>query len=69
MNLTKALIKQALGFETDAQLAQFFDTSKQAVSQWGDDSVAIPLGRQWQAKALRPDLFGDQQAQKGRRRA
>lgn len=58
MNLTKAVIKEALGLETDAQLAQFFGTSKQAVSQWGDDSAAIPVARQWQAMALRPDVFG-----------
>ena len=57
MDITKASVKRALGIETDTDLAQFFATSKQAVSQWGDDNAPLPKGRQWQAIALRPDLF------------
>lgn len=57
MNITKAVLKERLGVETDAELAEFFGTSKQAVSQWGADDVPIPAGRQWQAMAKRPDLF------------
>lgn len=57
MTITKASLKRALGLETDTELAQFFGTTKQAVGQWGDDDKPIPEGRQWQARALRPDLF------------
>jgi len=56
MNLTKRTTREALGFATDRQLADFFGTSKQAVSAWGEDEP-LPEGRQWQARALRPDLF------------
>lgn len=57
MNITKQQIKDALGLTTDVQVAAFFGTSKQAVGAWGDDE-ALPEGRQWQAIALRPDIFG-----------
>lgn len=55
MDITKASLKLALGVETDTELADFFGTTKQAVGQWGDGP--IPQGRQWQARAKRPDLF------------
>jgi hypothetical protein len=57
MNLTKPELKERLGFTTDTQVAEFFGTSKQAVHAWGDDKP-LPQGRQWQAQALRPDVFG-----------
>lgn len=56
MDMTKQAVKSALGFLKDTELAQFFGTSKQAVGQWPDDEP-LPQGRQWQLKALRPDLF------------
>lgn len=56
MNITKPQLKDRLGFTTDVQLAEFFATTKQAISQWGDDDP-IPEGRQWQARALRPDVI------------
>ncbi|RRU23605.1 hypothetical protein [Stenotrophomonas sp. 278] len=56
--ITKAMAKKALGFSQDTQLASFFGTSKQAVGRWPEDDP-LPDGRQWQARALRPDLFGD----------
>jgi len=55
--LTKKAVREALGFQFDRELAQFFDTTKQAVSRWGEDEP-LPDGRQWQARALRPDVFG-----------
>jgi len=58
MNITKRQIKEALGLATDVEVAAFFGTSKQAVGAWGDED-AIPEGRQWQAIALRPDVFGE----------
>ena len=58
MKITKSLIRSKLDLKTDTEIAEFFGTSKQAVGQWGPDDKAIPEGRQWQAKALRPDLFG-----------
>ena len=57
MDMTKRAVKEALGIETDAELARFFDIGRWAVGQWPDDKP-IPEGRQWQARALRPDLFG-----------
>jgi len=56
MNITKRHIKESLGLTTDVEVAAFFGTSKQAVGAWGDDE-SLPEGRQWQAIALRPDLF------------
>lgn len=46
---------------TDADLARFFGTSHSAIWQWPEDEV-IPEGRQWQLKALRPDLFSGSEA-------
>lgn len=57
MNITKQQVKALLGMTTDVEVANFFHTSKQAVGAWGDDDP-IPEGRQWQAIALRPDVFG-----------
>ena len=57
MNITKRLLKDRLNFSSDAQLADWFGVSKQAVSQWGSDDAVIPEGKQWQARALRPDIF------------
>ncbi len=59
MNLTKRAVKYALGMEKDTELALFLGISKQAVSQI-DEDAALPEGRQWQLKALRPDVFGDE---------
>lgn len=56
MNITKQQVKDRLGFTTDVQVAAFFGTSKQAVNAWGEDAP-LPEGRQWQARALRPDVF------------
>jgi hypothetical protein len=58
MTVTKSEAKRALGLQTDAELAQFFDISKQAVSQWRDDRP-LPDGRQWELRARRPDVFGE----------
>ncbi|NYH49410.1 hypothetical protein [Xanthomonas arboricola] len=54
--LTKRKVRAALGFTRDRELAEFFKTSKQAVSKWTEDEE-LPAGRQWQARALRPDVF------------
>jgi hypothetical protein len=56
MDMTKTAVKAALGFETDAELSRFFGVNRWAVGQWPDDEP-IPEGRQWQLRALRPDLF------------
>jgi hypothetical protein len=58
MEMTKSAVRSALGFTKDRQLAEFFGVGKGAVSNWGEDDL-LPEVRQWQAKALRPDLFGD----------
>lgn len=58
MELTPNNIMKALGIETKSALAEFFSTSRQNVHQWADDQP-IPEGRQWQAIALRPDLFAE----------
>lgn len=57
MNMTKRSVRDALGFELDRQLAEFFGVGKAAVSNWAEDEP-LPEVRQWQARALRPDLFG-----------
>jgi hypothetical protein len=59
MELTKREVKSRLGFDTDADLARFFGIGRWAVGQWADDQP-IPEGRQWQVRALRPDLFDDE---------
>lgn len=56
MQMTKRNVKEALGIETDAELARFFGIGRWAVGQWGENDP-IPEGRQWQARAQRPDLF------------
>lgn len=54
--ITKASLRHALGFETDAQVAGFFGITPSAVSLWGEDEP-IPELRQLQAQRRRPDLF------------
>ncbi|NID15413.1 bacteriophage CI repressor [Luteibacter yeojuensis] len=56
MELTKAAVRSALGFTKDIQLAAWFGVGKAAVSNWAEDEP-LPEGRQWQARAQRPDLF------------
>ena len=56
MNMTKRNIRQTLGYIKDKELAQFFGLGKAAISAWPEDEL-IPEGRQWQARAMRPDLF------------
>lgn len=53
--MTKTELKQKLNAQTDAQLARFFRTTRQAVAQWKEG--AVPDGRVWEARARRPDLF------------
>ncbi len=67
MDMTKQAVKSALGLLKDTELAQFFGTSKQAVGQWPDNEP-LPQGRQWQARALRPDVFGQETARRTRKR-
>lgn len=54
--MTKTSVKQLLCIETDAELARFFDTTRQAIDAWPDDKP-IPSGRQWELRARRPDVF------------
>lgn len=56
MILTKRVVRETLGFTLDRQLAEFFGVGKAAVSNWPEDEP-LPDVRQWQARALRPDLF------------
>lgn len=56
MNMTKTEVRKALGLDTDSQLADLIGVTRSAVCQWADDAP-IPVPRQWQLKALRPDLF------------
>lgn len=56
MDITKPKLKELLGLRTDAEVARFFGTTKQAVYNWGDVQP-VPEGRQWQAHALRPDVI------------
>lgn len=53
--ITKRELRQALCMDTDAEVADFFQISASAVSQWGMDQ-AIPELRQLQAERIRPDL-------------
>lgn len=55
--MTKAEVRAALGFTLDKELAEFFGVGKAAVSNWDEDKP-LPEVRQWQARALRPDVFG-----------
>lgn len=57
--ISKKVARELLGFTVDARLADFFDISESAVSQWADDEP-IPQLRQLQLRARRPDLFSDQ---------
>ena len=59
MNMTKPEVRKALGLETDSQLADKLGVTRSAISQWPDDAP-IPMPRQWQLKAMHPDIFGDQ---------
>lgn len=54
--ITRRSAREALG-TNDAGLARFFGVSPSAVSQWGEDDP-LPIARQWQARAKRPDIFG-----------
>ena len=56
MNTTKAEAKRLLGIDTDAKLARFFGVTRNAANLWGEDDP-LPDARQWQLRALRPDLF------------
>ena len=58
MEMTKRTVKQALGIETDAELARQFtpEIGRWAVGQWDEDKP-IPLGRQWELRAKYPDKF------------
>jgi hypothetical protein len=62
MELTKRSLKAALGVRSDADLARFFDCTRSAVHQWAD-SDPLPKARQWQVRALRPDLFRKRKSQ------
>ena len=53
--LTKHEVRTALGFETDADLADLFGISRAAVAQWDRDKP-IPELRWLQLQMLRPDL-------------
>lgn len=55
--LTKADLRKVLG-TTDAGVADFFEITRAAVAQWGEDDP-IPELRQLQAERKRPDLFAD----------
>lgn len=56
MDMTKASVKNALGFGRDSELARFFNIRRQAVYQWKDDEP-IPALRQYELREKRPDLF------------
>lgn len=58
MEMTKREVRSALGFTKDRQLAEFFGVGKAAVSNWPEEEP-LPEARQWQARALRPDVFGE----------
>lgn len=58
MEMTKREVKDALGLETDAQLARVFtpEIGRWAVGQWDEDKP-IPLQRQWELRAKYPTKF------------
>ncbi|WP_162208493.1 helix-turn-helix domain-containing protein [Xanthomonas sp. NCPPB 1128] len=66
--MTKQAVKKALKLETDAELARFFGIGRWAVGQWKDEKPIPPL-RQFQARDLRPDVFGPPPAKKRRKAA
>ncbi len=53
--LTKHEVRTALGFDTDADLAELFGISRAAVAQWERDKP-IPELRWLQLQRLRPDV-------------
>lgn len=56
MTITKRSAKQLLGLPTDAALARLLKISRQALRPLEQDDP-LPEGRQWQLRAMRPDLF------------
>jgi hypothetical protein len=56
ITLSKKDLRDRLGFESDADLARWFDISQAAVSQWPEQG-AIPRQRALEAVVKRPDLF------------
>jgi len=56
MDTTKRQAKALLTIKRDVDLARLLGTTKQAVSRWQEDE-ALPDARQWQLRAMRPDLF------------
>jgi hypothetical protein len=56
MAITKSTLRRKLNFRYDKELADFFGITQGALAQWGENDP-IPKQREWQAKALRPDLF------------
>jgi hypothetical protein len=59
--ISKRQARELLGFQFDKDLADFFGVGKGAVSAWPEDAP-LPEGRQWQLRALRPDLWPATQA-------
>lgn len=68
MDITKAEAKSRLGLETDADLARFFNISRQALSRYGDDTP-LAAGLQWQLIARCPDKFDPPKPPEGEGRA
>jgi hypothetical protein len=56
MTITKRTAKEALGIQTDADLARVLRIKRQALTKVADNDP-LPEGRQWQLRAIRPDLF------------
>ena len=63
MEMTKRAVKEALGIQTDAELARQFAgpdgraLGRWAVGQWPEDAP-IPELRQLQLREKRPEVFG-----------
>jgi hypothetical protein len=53
---TKKGVKERMGHRFDSELATYLGIKRGAVWAWPEDKD-IPEGRQWQLRALRPDLF------------
>lgn len=70
MDMTKRAVKEALGIETDAELARQFTPpiGRWAVGQWPDDE-SIPAARQWELRAKHPEKFGAARSKRGQRAA
>lgn len=64
MEMTKREVKEALGLQTDAQLAREFDPAigRWAVGQWPEDEP-IPELRQYKLREKYPHIFGEAAAQ------